>query len=218
MLIFHIVAGSFVLLFGIGALCFSKGQSLHRLSGNLFFLSLLLMAGSAAFLTDDPTMAISSVYFASTAWAVVLRPEKSTGIFEIIAMFTITIVSVNILSFVMTSTSLSTTYTFIFYILGSVAALAALLDLNMIIRGGLSGKHRIARHAWRTCYALLGAVMSFSANTSDKWPDFINSNFLIYLVIGILFFWLFRVLFTKWFDKSKSVIGNSKLLKTVFGN
>ena len=133
-------------------------------------------------------------------------------------MFTIAIVSVNILSFVMTSTSLSTTYTFIFYILGSVCALAAFLDLNMIIRGGLSGKHRIARHAWRTCYALLGAVMSFSANTSDKWPDFINSNFLIYLVIGILFFWLFRVLFTKWFDKSKNVIGNSKLLKSVFGN
>ena len=32
-----------------------------------------------------------------------------------------------------------------------------------------------------------------SANTADVWPDFINNNLPIYLVILIMFFWLFRV-------------------------
>jgi hypothetical protein len=99
-----------------------------------------------------------------------------------------------------------------FYIFGSVALLAALLDLNMIIRGGISGAHRIARHLWRMCYALLGAVLSFVANTSDKWPNFIDANLPIYLLIVIIFYWLIRVLFTKWFDKRKDVIGKGSTL------
>jgi SNF family Na+-dependent transporter len=83
-----------------------------------------------------------------------------------------------------------TLFSFLFILSASaiVAALSALLALNMILHGGLSGKHRMARHAWRTCCALLGAVMSFSANTDDYWPDFVNNNILIYLMIGVLVF------------------------------
>lgn len=213
MLIFHIIAGSFVLLFGVGALSFSKGERLHRHSGNLFFLSVLLMAGSAIFLADDPTMAISSIYYASTAWATVLRPERKTGIFEIVAFIAISIISVSLFLGAMSSTS--SFMTFAFYLFGVIAALAALLDLNMIIRGGVSGAHRIARHLWRMCYAMLGAVLSFVANTSDKWPDFINANLPIYLLIAIMFYWLFRVLFTKWFDKTKSTFETTTSIREI---
>ena len=38
-----------------------------------------------------------------------------------------------------------------YFILGSFVAMAALLDLNMIMRGGFKGAHRIARHLWRMC-------------------------------------------------------------------
>lgn len=212
MLTFHIIAGSFLLLFGIGALSFSKGGPKHRFAGNGFFISLQLMAVSAMFLTDDPTMPILSIYYAATAWAVVLRKENSTGIFEIIAMIVIAVLSVRLFHFVITS-SLPPTYQFIFYAHATIAALAALLDLNMILRGGLCGKHRMVRHAWRTCFALLGAVMSFSANTSDHWPEFINSNALIYLTIAVLFFWTLRVLFTKWYDKSVNSAGSNMLVE-----
>ena len=80
---------------------------------------------------------------------------------------------------------------FIFYVLGSVAAIAALSDLNMIIRGGLSGAHRVTPMAYVLC--VIRSCYVISANTANVWPDFINNNLPIYLVILIMFFWLFRV-------------------------
>lgn len=216
MLMFHIIAGSFLLLFGIGALCFSKGQSKHRVAGNLFFVSLLAMVLSVPNLLEDPVMAILSAYYGTTAWAIVLRKEKSTGFFEIVAMITITIISVILFKVVLTSTALTPTFKFILSAWAIVTALSALLDLNMIVRGGLSGKHRIARHAWRTCCALLGAVMSFSANTDEYWPDFVNTNIFIYLTISVLVFWVFRILLTKWFEKSINTFVSSMSIKVIF--
>ncbi|WP_448566102.1 hypothetical protein [Thalassotalea ganghwensis] len=213
MLTFHIVAGSFFLFFGIGALTFTKGSVRHRWSGNLFFLSMLLMTGSAALFKDGATMALLTFYYGVTAWAVVLRKENSTGTFEILAMLLIVYISADLFYFVFTAADIPPTFKVIFTLHASIAAMAALLDLNMIIRGGLSGKHRIARHAWRTCFALLGAVMSFSANTSDSWPDFIDSNALIFLMIGVLFYWLIRVLFTRWYMKISQSVGSSILAK-----
>jgi hypothetical protein len=215
-LTFHIIAGSFLLLFGIGALCFSKGQSKHRVAGNLFFVSLLAMVLSVPNLLEDPVMAILSAYYGTTAWAIVLRKEKSTGFFEIVAMISIAIISVILFNVVLTSTSLTPTFKFILSAWAIVTALSALLDFNMIVRGGLSGKHRIARHAWRTCCALLGAVMSFSVNTDEYWPDFVNSNIFIYLTIGVLVFWVFRILLTKWFEKSINTFRSNMSIKVIF--
>ncbi len=214
MLTFHIIAGTFVLIFGIGSLTFQKGNNLHRHSGNLFFLSLILMAGSAIFLADDPTIAVSSIYFASTAWLITIRPEKKTGIFEIIAFVVISLICARY--FYVAFTSEPGFMTTMFTIFGSVALIAALLDLNLIFRSGLSGPHRVARHLWRMCYAMLGAVLSFVANTSDKWPKFIDANLPIYILIGIMIFWLIRVLFTKWYDIKKHILGKgSNIIKLI---
>jgi len=200
MLAFHIFAGVLVLLFGFSALYFQKGARLHRRVGNLFFLCLLLMCVSAMFLTDDPTIAILSIYYGATAWAVVLRAEQKTGFFEIGAFILITVLSIRLFMDAMVATR--DFEIFVNYLFGSVAALAAFLDLNMIVRGGLSGTHRIARHLWRMCYALLGAVASVTANTSDKWPDYIDENILIYFVIAVMFFWLIRMFCTTWLSKA----------------
>jgi hypothetical protein len=215
-LIVHIIAGSFLLIFGIGALYFSKGQSKHRVAGNLFFLSLLAMVLSVPKLLEDPVMAILSAYYGTTAWAIVLRKENSTGIFEIIALLAITVFSIILFNVVLTSTSLPSTFKFILSTWAVVTTLSAMLDLNMIVRGGLSGKHRIARHAWRTCCALLGAVMAFSINTDKYWPDFVNNNILIYSTIGILLFWVFRILATKWFEKSNKSFRRNMSITMIF--
>ncbi|MCF2860492.1 hypothetical protein L1286_23800 [Pseudoalteromonas sp. SMS1] len=215
MLTVHIVAGAFLLLFGIGALSFAKGKAKHRWSGNLFFLSMLIMTGTAAFFNGGATMALLTFYYGATAWAVVLRKENSVGIFEVLSMCLIIYVSFSLFRFVYTAVDIPQTFITIFTIHASVAALSACLDLKMLLGGGLSGKHRIARHTWRACYALLGAVMSFSANTSDSWPDFIDSDALIYLTIGILFYWLIRVLFTGWYNQLIHRIGDSLLARKV---
>ncbi|KZN65382.1 hypothetical protein N473_12680 [Pseudoalteromonas luteoviolacea CPMOR-1] len=213
MLTVHIVAGSFLLLFGIGALSFAKGKLRHRWSGNLFFLAMLIMTGTAAFFNGGATMSLMTFYYGVTAWAIVLRKEQTTGIFEILAMCLILYISISLFYFVHTAVDLDPTFKVIFTIHASVALLAAGMDLRMILNGGLSGKHRIARHTWRSCFAMLGAVMSFSANTSDRWPDFIDSNALIYLMIGVLFYWVIRVLFTGWSKRLHSIVGDSLLTK-----
>jgi hypothetical protein len=216
LLTFHIVAGTVVLLSGIGALVLPKGKKAHRGSGNLFFFSLLLMAGSGAVLADEPTIAFTSIYFAATAWVITKRPENKTGIFELIALIVISIICARY--FFVAFTSEAGFMVTMFYIFGSVALIAALLDLNMIIRGGLSGTHRVARHLWRMCYALLGAVLSFVANTSDKWSAFIPEDLPIYLIIIIMFYWLFIVLFTPWFDKYENIIGKGSSVINVMKN
>ncbi|WP_448546432.1 hypothetical protein [Thalassotalea fusca] len=204
MLTFHIFAGALVLLSGIGALLSGKGSKIHRNTGNAFFITFILMAGSATYLADDPVIAIASIYFVSTAWVTIRRPEKKSGKFEIIAFFTITIVCARY--FYVATTSPAGFMTTMYYLFGSIALLAAMLDLKLIIQKGISGAHRIARHLWRMCYALLGAVLSLVANTSGKWPEFIDENLPIFLVIVVMLYWLFRLLLTDWFAKRKSII------------
>lgn len=50
MLIFHIIAGSFVLLFGYTALLALKGLRLHKFAGNIFFIAMVILSLSAAYL------------------------------------------------------------------------------------------------------------------------------------------------------------------------
>jgi len=214
MLVFHIVAGIFALLSGFSALSVRKGARLHRLSGNIFFVAMLLLTGSAAILAgNDPYVPILTFYFVVTAWAIVLRPEREVSAFDYVAFISVSLLSIR---FFVDSMSAPTDFLRgLNYYFGGMAALAALLDLNMIVRGGLAGKHRIARHLWRMCYALIGAVASFIANTSDKWPDFIDANMPLYLLAATLVFWLIRVLFTRWLGKAKRLFAKDPVSSNV---
>jgi len=205
MLTFHMVFGTLVLIFGVFALCFRKGDNLHKYSGNLFFVSMLLVTASAAYLSaNDPYVSILTCYFVVTAWAIVLRPENKIGIFDYVAFIAVSLLC---LRFFIDSMSAPTDFEAgLNYYFGGMAALAAILDLNMIVQRGLAGKHRIARHLWRMCYALFGALASFVANTSNSWPDFIDADTPLYLLVFIMFYWLYRVLFTKWFNTNNKVV------------
>ena len=41
-----------------------------------------------------------------------------------------------------------------YFFLGSIALLAAVGDVRMLVRGGISGTQRLMRHFWRMCFAL----------------------------------------------------------------
>jgi len=91
---------------------------------------------------------------------------------------------------------------------GALALLAAGLDLNLIFRSGLAGKHRIARHLWRMCLAMFIATGSaFTGPGMVVFPDFIRTFEILTLpllampenlVLLLMVYWLLRVLFTKW--------------------
>jgi hypothetical protein len=75
----------------------------------------------------------------------------------------------------------------------------------MLVRGGVSGSQRIARHLWRMCFGLFIASGSFFMGRQQIFPDFIReSNVLIFLTILpllLLIFWLVRVRFTKLYER-----------------
>jgi hypothetical protein len=105
--------------------------------------------------------------------------------------------------------------------LGTVMLLAAAGDVRMLVRGGVFGAKRIARHLWRMCFGLFIAAGSFFFGPSNRPlrllstvglgkylpPALFSTTFYLILTILpliLLIFWLVRVRFTNAY-KGKSM-------------
>ena len=94
----------------------------------------------------------------------------------------------------------------VMYFFGStIILLAAAGDLRMLVRGGISGTPRIARHLWRMCYGWFIATGSFFLGKQEFFPASWRGSplFLVpaLLPLALLIFWLGRVLFTGTYKK-----------------
>jgi hypothetical protein len=98
------------------------------------------------------------------------------------------------------------------FFMGSVMLLAAAGDVRMLLRGGLFGAKRIARHLWRMCFGLFIASGSFFLGPSNRPLRLLSRVGLgqhlpvalfstaLYLILTLLplvllIFWLIRVRF-----------------------
>jgi len=98
--------------------------------------------------------------------------------------------------------------------MGSICLLAAIGDVRMLLRGGVFGAKRIARHLWRMCYGLFIASGSFFFGPSNRPLRLLSTigigrylphglfSIPVYLVLTVaplvlLVFWLLRVRFSK---------------------
>ncbi|WP_065187495.1 DUF2306 domain-containing protein [Shewanella woodyi] len=205
MLIFHITAGAIALLCGITALISRKGTKVHRTAGNGFFFAMMTVAATAIYLDavkmELPVMGILTGYMASTSWMAIKRPEGSLGLFDKLAFATITALAATL--FILGSLGVSPGTNIpsaFFYIFGSVAAFAATLDLIMLLKGGVYGKHRVARHLWRMCIAMIMATMSFLAQKAAI-PEVLHGSSLLWMPVLLLFifmfYWLIKMIFSK---------------------
>jgi uncharacterized membrane protein len=66
-LVIHICGGLAGLLSGVAAMWFRKGSARHRTAGNMFFISMLMMGSTAAFLGNVFGGAFS-IYLVTTGW------------------------------------------------------------------------------------------------------------------------------------------------------
>src|SRR5215510_7619607 len=80
-LVIHICAGNVGLLSGAAALSFRKGSQRHRLAGNLFFISMLTLASTAAYL-GNVFGGVITFYLVTTGWLTARRREGETTIFD----------------------------------------------------------------------------------------------------------------------------------------
>jgi hypothetical protein len=84
-----------------------------------------------------------------------------------------------------------------FLVFASFAAVAAALDLRMILSGGVSGARRIARHLWRMDAALLLAATSFFLGQQSVFPPALRGSPVLLApeiaIMGFMVFWLVKV-------------------------
>ncbi len=86
--ILHVATGTIAVASGATALTVRKGSPLHRGAGNIFFVSMLIMAMAGAYMAFHLPMMISvlvgvfTCYLVVTAWLTVKRPEAVIGAIE----------------------------------------------------------------------------------------------------------------------------------------
>src|ERR1700683_5325932 len=228
-LLVHICAGSLGLLSGTAAMCFRKGSPRHALAGKVFVASMLTMGVFAVYLAivrHQPSNiggGILTVYLIGTAWLTARRRDGETSRFDWVLL--LIPVALGILTWMngikivrSGAGSPDGVPVGMTFFMGSVMLLAAAGDIRMLLRGGLFGAKRIARHLWRMCFGLFIASGSFFLGPSNRPLRLLSRAGLgqhlpaalfsttLYLILTLLplillIFWLLRVRFSSAYQR-----------------
>lgn len=202
-LVLHIGGGGLAIVAGYGAMAAKKGGRLHRLSGAVFFGSMLTLTGVAAIVAPmlpteqwvNTPAAIFTLYLTLTAWLTVRRRPGESGRAEAaLVALPIGIAAVGL--YLALSSGGSDVYGPV-YGFAVIGALAAVRDAVVLRRGGVAGVDRTARHLWRMSLAFFVATGSFFFGQADVLPNAVRQS-AIPMVLGLaplalMAFWLVRV-------------------------
>ena len=210
----HIAGGTIGMASGAAALVFRKGGRLHGAAGHVFFASMLVMASIggavAPFLRSvqgEPKMFDSlagwfTCYLVATSWMTVRRKAGTIGRFEpaacVFAFLLVVAATLFALQAKASAHGLFGGYPAPAYLtFATIFALAALLDLKLIIQRGISGTARICRHVWRMGLALWVAVGSFFLGQQRVMPESFQGSSLLNIpplvVLLVVVFWLVKL-------------------------
>ena len=220
LLLLHISGGIVGLLSGTVAMIYRKGSRGHRLSGDVFVVSMLTMAVAAECLAimkhqmNNAFGGVLTFYLIFTAWLTARRREGETSRYDWGALVFALAVAGGILTYgIEVARGRIITHDGVpigmYFFLGSIALLAAAGDIRMLVRGGISGKQRIARHLWRMCFGLFIATGSLFLGQQQVFPDFIRESNLLFvpaiLPLPLLIYWMLRVRFTRKYNQLEVV-------------
>lgn len=221
-LVLHIGGGSLGLLSGATALIARKGEWLHRISGNVFIISMIVMATIGA--TVSPLLhdrvstvaGIMTLYLLVGAWLTVRRKEGTIGSAEVaVSLVPFGIVAAGATFMLMAARNPSGTIDGeppqAFYVFMIVGAIAALSDIKVILARGIAGVQRIARHLWRMCTALFVASGSLFLGQPQLFPPSIRHSGILFVPalapLVFLVFWMIRVRLGDRFKSNVAVQG-----------
>jgi hypothetical protein len=218
----HVIAGTVGLFTGIIAVSSRKGARVHRRTGFLFAVSMLVMAILADYLAvvmpgQIPNLFIGTftIYLVATAWMTVRR-KQGTGIPEKTALAVILLLCLPfaILSFELASGMelsfksadlLETPVRIAIYVFTFMVTMALIGDTRLVLAGGITGRRRMGRHIWRMCLALtLAAGSAFTNGLPRLLPRTVHIPLIFlflpqFISLGVLIFWMIRVRFTDWY-------------------
>ena len=212
----HIGGGSLGIISGYTAVVVRKGGNLHRISGTVFSAAMLAMGTMGLALSvwikqfGNIAGGALAVYLVLTAWFTVKRKAGTIGRAEL-ALFVAAFATAGLLLYwgVLATTNAKGTFQGygapLYLAFGGFATLFAALDLKVILKGGISGVARIARHLWRMCFALFFAAASFFLGQQKVMPAFMHGSPLLFIPafapLLLMLFWLVRVRYRNWFGR-----------------
>jgi hypothetical protein len=209
-LLLHIASGTLGMLSGFVAAFLRKGSRRHAIAGNVFVIAMLSLGATGTYLATlkhQPGNILGGMltfYLVATAWMTARRRDGKPGIFDWGALLIVLAVAAAQLTFgieaAMSPSGLKYDYPpWPYFIFGLVAVLAGAGDLRMLLRGGITGTQRIARHLWRMCFALFIAAASIFLARQQLFPELLRRMgvlvFLSFLPLLLLIFWLVRIRF-----------------------
>ncbi|MEA2162321.1 MAG: hypothetical protein QOK37_448 [Thermoanaerobaculia bacterium] len=173
LLIIHIGAGMIAVLAGFAALFVRKGSLMHRRTGDVFVISMLLMAGGGAtiaLMKSQPMNVMAGLftfYLVATAWLTVWRKSNQTGSMEVgLLVLGLAVCAIALYFGLRDAHAAHRASAIAAAVFGSATLLSVLGDVRMLVRGGVSGVQRLVRHLWRMCVALFIATGSFFLGTA----------------------------------------------------
>jgi uncharacterized membrane protein len=223
-LIVHIGAGIVAIITGYVAVLAAKGERVHRKFGTVFVIAMLVMGSMASYLAislqdvmvgqkGNIAAGFLVIYLVASAWMTVRRKEGTVGLFEQFALLIPVGVAAVFLIWGLQATlsptgKLSGYAAPFYYGPAGLAAFFVALDLKVILKGGVSGVQRIARHLWRMCFALFGAAASFFIGQQKVMPVWMHGAWYLYVLglapLAFMIFWLIRVRMTNWYEGKRS--------------
>lgn len=207
-LIAHIAAGAIGILTGVVAISVRKGELVHRAFGRVFVAFMLTMSALGAYLAvqlpQRASIAVGTLtfYLVATAWMTVRRKDGGVGAFEKGALAAVLGVAAALLTFaaqaaLSPSGRLEGAPPAPYLVFAAFAAFCAALDIRVILRGGVWGAQRIARHLWRMCFALFFAIAFFSIQMQKIGPGFLHGSPLLVAAslapLMVMIYWLARI-------------------------
>lgn len=212
----HIIAGLVAILAGAMAMIAAKGSPLHRKSGTLFTISMLIMTGSAAivslFLRIDHVTGVAALftaYLVCTSWLVIKRKVQDS--YAVLAWFAFAAALLGIYALSLWFNFLEDPKTLItknsppqtLMVFGTISLLCAALDVRLLRAGQIVGAQRLVRHLWRMCFAMLIATGSFFTGQMQVFPAMVRKSAVfgvpilaipVLLVLVTTLYWLGRTL------------------------
>jgi len=216
LLALHIGGGAVGILSGAATLSLRKGSRAHRIAGKVFLVSMLIAYTVATcvapFLSDGqrPNLiaGVMALYLLLSGWAAGARREFHAGVFEFLGLASALLVTGGGVVFMqMGANDPSHTVDgsppqafIIFIVAGSVAALG---ELNVLIRRTISNVARTARHLWRMCFSLFIAAGSFFLGQQQIMPAWLHGSPVLLACalapLAAMIFWLVWVRFARRF-------------------
>lgn len=211
----HIVIGMVVILSGITAFLVKKGSRQHKLAGQCFVISQVIMGivvlAQACFTPNK----ISSlgilftcliVYLVMSAWLTIhrLSVNRVSSIEVLMPFVALCITTAGLVmgfdSLYHPSTAKDLPPTEAYFFFSAIAFIAMILDVRHLNKRGLQGKQGIVRHVWRMSFALCFAVSApFSQGgvvlTWIRENPVLSISQMLFVIVAI--FWMYRLLFAR---------------------